>query len=347
MKKIEELQAEYKAVLEKAKTENRGLTADETKSLDTLKGEIEKLETAKANDNAAKAELEKREEYLRSIAAAQQTIKDNLGNADKNTYLRSITKGSNDVGNKEIVNDVVRQFETQSPIFGAHQNIQRRSNGMAFSFTKVTKGGAGYVKTEGNAATEDTASAAVPVSVAFKTYSGQKVVITQEALDDFAADIAQEIITLGSGKATTKFDADAVAELESVDATPTETAATSWALTDITGAFFEIPNRNRVGVKYICAPATAAKIVNMMKAEDAAACAVVGLTAENLIVDDNVTADVLIVANPTLALAIGMKEPVRVFTDEVSEGRAYEVQPRMAVKLRDSTAVALRKLKAA
>jgi hypothetical protein len=44
------------------------------------------------------------------------------------------------------------------------------------------------------------------------------------------------------------------------------------------------------------------------------------------------------VGNPTLMLAIARKEPVRIFVQEVSEGKTFEAQPRLAVALRDSTA---------
>jgi HK97 family phage major capsid protein len=339
---IEQLKAEYAAILALGKTENRSLAAAETAKLDTLKLEIEKLE----REGAALAAANKRETENRSIAAAQETIKNGLGSMDKNTYLRSLAKGSQDVGNKEVLADVVRQFETESPIFAAHKNVQKRSTGNAFSFTKITSGGAGYAKTEGNAGTADTASAATIASVVFLTYSGQKITVTQEMIDDSAADIAQEVIVLGSAKATTKFDIDAVAALETYG-TPADTAATTWALSDLVAAYFELPNRNRnTNVKYICAPATAAAIVNMLNATDAPKAAVIGLSADSIIVDDHVTAGHVLVCDPTLALAIGIKVPARIFVDEVSEGRVYEAQPRLAVALRDSTAISGRKLKA-
>ena len=49
-------------------------------------------------------------------------------------------------------------------------------------------------------------------------------------------------------------------------------------------------------------------------------------------------ADKVAISNLDLALAIGMKEPVRVWTQQISEGVQYEVQPRFAVASRDGSA---------
>lgn len=346
---------EYRAVLDKAKAENRSLNSDEAQRLDILKAEIDK----DVNARAAAAELERRETEYRSIAAAQGAIdKTAPAAADPrpgaNAYLRSIAKGNADVGNKEVIADVVRQFESQSPIFAAHANVQQRSTGNAFQFTKVTKGSTdGYAKTEGNTGRTDgtgtgaTASSVGVATIAFTTYSGELMTVTQEMLDDAAADVAAEVIGLGSGKATMAFDADAITELESAFLSYTDTAATTWAVADLIDIFLAIPNRNRYGVKYVTSAATAAKLLALMTTDNAPALAAIGFSKDSLVIDDNVTTDVVLGGNITLALAIGMRVPVRVFTQEVSAGRNFEVQPRLAVALRDATALAARKRKAA
>jgi HK97 family phage major capsid protein len=343
---LNELKAKYAGILEKAKTENRSLSAQETTELDGLKAEITKLET-EAQKGVKEAEEQR-------SAAAARVNGPNLQAVDKNTYFRNIAKGSADVGNKEVIADVVRQFNLTSPIYAAHQNVQRRSTGNTYSFTQITKGGAGYVKTEGNAGTSDTTSTAAMASVAFKTYSGQKVLITQEALDDYACDVAQEIMTLGMAKSVIAFGTDIVTALKvpflvSTTFTPTETAATSWALQDIINCFYEIPIRNRYGVKFMMSSALAKTVTGLLTLDNGPQAAMIGLTKENILeIDDaSLADDVLFVGNPTLALAIAMKEPVRTWVQEISEGTQFEVQPRLAVALRDAYALACRQLKAA
>jgi HK97 family phage major capsid protein len=368
---LKELKAKYQGILDKAKTENRSLSAAETADLDGIKKDIERLEAeaATAVQNAAADAAQNRSASAAGANAPAQSAGTNAdvatavqtrnaaaaaaGNAadprtvDSNTYLRSISRGGSDVGNREVVNDVVRQFEEESPIFAAHTAKQLRLTGNTYSYPKVTATLAnGYKKTEGNAGTDDTTSAITMVNQTFSTYDGESILVTQEMLDDSGFDVAQEVIGVGSAKAAAAFDSDAVDALESVDATPTETATTSWALSDLTAAFFELPNRNRMGVKYTASGATIGALVSLMTNDNLPQRQAIGFLPENLLTDDNVTADLVIVGNISKALAVGMKTPVRVFVDETSKGKTFEVQPRMAVGLRDSTAVALRKKKA-
>jgi HK97 family phage major capsid protein len=336
---LSEMKARYQAILDGAKTANRSMTSAETTELDKLKADIARIES-EAAEGVRNAQQD------RSAAAARQS-EAKPQDVDKNTYLRSIAKGSADVGNKEVVADVVRQFNLTSPIFAAHTNVQRRSTGNAYQFTQIAKGGAGYVKTEGAAGTTDSASTATMVAQAFKTYSGQKILVTQEALDDFEADIAAEVLTLGLAKSTVAFGVDCVTALKSAflvstTFTPTQTAATSWAMADLVAAYYEIPVRNRTGVKFICAPATAKALVSLLTLDNGPQAAAIGLKPENIVEDDSVDTDVCFLGNITLALAVGMKVPVRTFIQEVSEGKTFEVQPRFAVGLRDGTALSVR-----
>ncbi|MCL2646027.1 MAG: phage major capsid protein [Phycisphaerales bacterium] len=334
---LNEMKAKYVAILETGKTENRSFTAAEITEMDNLKAEIAKAEKA-ATEGVQKAIEE------RNAAAARLQGPDTM-RMKTNEYLRSIAKGSQNVGNLEVVNDVVRQFNQTSPIFAAHQNVQMRSTGNSFEFTRISAGGAGYVKTEGNAGTSDTASAATMVAVPFKTYSGQTILVTQEALDDYAADISQEVIVLGTAKATVAFGADCVAALKSAFTTTTATAGTSWTLADVTAAYYEIPVRNRYNIKYTCNPATAKALANLITLNTSPQAEWIDLKKENIVEDESMDADLLFVGDLTQALAIGLKQPVRVFVQEVSQGTNFEAQPRLAVALRDATALAARKLK--
>src|SRR5262249_26839976 len=157
-----------------------------------------------------------------------------------------------------------------------------------------------YAKTEGNSGTSDTASAATMVAVPFKTYSGQTVLVTQEALDDYAADIGQEVITLGTAKSTIAFGVDCITALKSAflvssTFTPTERAATTWALGDLLGAYYEVPVLTRYGVKFICAPATAQAMVNLITLTTNPQADWIGLTKENIVEDESMDAGVLFV----------------------------------------------------
>jgi HK97 family phage major capsid protein len=351
---LEELKKQYAELLAKSETEKRSLTAAEVSTLDKLKTDIAAME--KANADAAAASIKQQDENRSAAAAAAQSDRDKTYNMPTNDYLRSIAKGADataSVGNKEVIADVVRQFNAQSPIFAAHGNVQKRSTGNAFSFTKIVKGSSdGGTKTEGNAGASDTTSTAPMVPVPFKTYTGESILVTQEALDDYAADIGAEVIGLGMSKSSLAFGADCITALKSAflvstTFTPTETAASTWALSDVIAAYYEIPARNRRNVKFTCAPATAKNLVSLLTLDNSPQAAAIGLTKENIVEDDAVPADVLFVGDITLALAIGMKIPVRIFKQEVSAGTTMEVQPRLAVALRDATALACRKLKAA
>lgn len=341
---LAELKAKYAGLLEKAKTENRSLTAAETTEMDAMKADILKMEKA-AEDGVKEAERQR-------SAAAARLNGDDRKTMKSNEYFRSIARGDQDVGNKEVVADVVRQFNLTCPIYAAHTNVQPRSTGNTYSYTKIQKGGSGFVKTEGAAAPEDTVSTAVMVAQTFKVYSSEIIPITQEMLDDAVADISQEVMTLGMSKSVIAFGADCVTALKSAFLvstvfTPTETAATHWALADVVAAYFEVPVRNRYGVKFICNGETAQAIVAQLTLDNSPQAALIGFTKENIVEDDSMPDDVLFVGNVTLALAIGRKEPVRIFMRETSEGKDVEVQPRFAVGLRDSTAIAARILKAA
>lgn len=350
---LAELKAKAAAILDKAKTENRSLTAAENTEIETIKADILKEEKV----------IQAATEQQRSAAAAAaaRLNRDDVWNMKSNeffrkmatlgdSYMRSISTAGQDVGNKEVIADVVRQFNLTSPIYAAHQNVQPRSTGVVYSYTRINKGGSGFVKTEGAAAPEDTVSSVTMVSQTFKTYSSEKLQISQEMLDDAVADISQEVMTLGLAKSVLAFGADCVTALESAFLvsnvfTPTDTAGTSWAFSDIVAAYYEIPVRNRYGVKYICNGATAQALVSLLTNINAPQAAIIGFTADNIVEDSAMPNNVLIIGNITISLAIGRKEPVRVFMVETSEGRTVEVQPRLAVGLRDSTALAARHLK--
>jgi len=335
---LNEMKSKCVAIYEQAATQNRTLNAAEAAETDALRAEIAKVEK-EAQEGVQKA-LEERN------AAAAKFLAPDTANMKTNEYLRSIAKGSQNVGNIEVVNDVVRQFNQTSPIFAAHKNVQMRSTGNAFEFTRISAGGAGYVKAEGAAATADSTSAATMISVPFKTYSGQTILVTQEALDDFAADISQEVIILGTAKATVAFGVDCIAAMKSAFTTFTATAGTAWTFNDIQAAYYEIPIRNRQGgVKYICSPTTAKALNSFLTLNISPQSEGIGLTKENIVEDESMDNDLLFVGDPTFILAVGMRTPVRVFVQEVSQGKNFEVQPRFAVALRDGTALAARKLK--
>lgn len=320
-----ELQNEMKTILEDGK-KNGKLSADQEIRLDAIKAELDR------------ANVEARS------AAASASIKP-VAAKDSNAILRSISKGSAEVNDVTFVNDVVRQFELTSPLFASHGNIQKRSNGMTYHFTKVTSGGAGYVKTEGVAGTDDSASAVAIGSVDFSTYSGQKILVTQEAFDDYAVDLMQELTTVGMAKTSVAFGSACVSALQGAfSSTYTSTATTSWAVTDLINAYYTLPVRHLGNVKYLVNRATAAKLVNLFDHEDAKKLETIGFDKGSILIDDAMATDRLIVTNPTIALAVAMKVPVRVVKLEVSEGYTLEVQPRLAVALRDSSAVAQRKL---
>jgi HK97 family phage major capsid protein len=334
---LTELKAKYQNILNGAQTANRSLTSVEQTELDTIKAEITALE---ANAQAAADAIQARNAAAAAAsgAGAPKTF---------NTQLRSITKGAADVGDKEVVQDIVRVYEAESPIFREHTGKQLRLSGQKYSYPKVTAGTGGYVKTEANAGTSDSSSTITMVDQTFKLYSSQSILVSYEMLTDAGFDVGTEVTSVGMSKSTTAFDVDAVTALETYDATPTETAATSWALSDVIAAYYDLPTRHRAGVKFYGKAETIKAIVGLLTADNAPQAAIIGLTKENLVEDDNITTGLLIVTNITKALAIGMQSPVRVFVDEVSAGKTFEVQPRLAVGLRDGTAVAGRKLKTA
>jgi HK97 family phage major capsid protein len=328
---MNELQNEMKSILEDAK-KTGAMTGEQEIRL-----------------GAIKAQLDSNEVQVRSAAASAAAAIVKPVARDSNTILRSISKGSDEVNDITFVDDIVRQFRLQSPLFAAHSNVQQRSNGMVYHYNKVTKGGAGYAKTEGVAGTTDSASAIAIANVSFATYSGQKIIVTQEAMDDFKADIMGELLTLGMAKCSDAWAAAAITALETSQTTPgtyTETATTSWQVSDLISAYFEVATRNRYDIRYIVNSTTAATLINLFDAEDSYKLAAIGFSKDTLLVEDGMATNELFVCNPTLALAVAMKVPVRVFKDEVSEGYSIEVQPRLAVALRDSTAVANRVKKA-
>jgi HK97 family phage major capsid protein len=345
--KIEEAKGRYAAIVDKVATENRARVKEEVDGLAAIKTEIAALEVRRKDaqnvaDAAAAVEA-------RNAAAARASAQgQGAAPQTSNEFYRAITKSTSTVGTKEVVADVVRVYESQSPLFAAHQNKQMRLTGEKYTYPKVTAGTGGYAKTEGNAGTADGGGTTITmIDATFVTYSSQTITVSQEMLDDAGFDISGEIAAVGLAKSTAAFDAAAATALLTYDASPTETAATSWALSDLIAAYYEIPTRNRTGVKFIMPSATVPAILNLLTADNAPKAAAIGLSAENIIVDDNITATQVVVCNPTFALAIGMKSQVRVFVDEVSAGRTYEVQPRLAVGLRDTTAVSGRILKAA
>jgi len=336
---LNELKTKAQSILATATTENRSLSAIEKENLDTLKTQIAAAE---------KEVVEGVESQKRSAAAAVATMSpDNLPSSD---YLRSLAKGNADVGNKEVINDVVRVYESQSPIFSAHKNVQKRNNGMAFSFTKVAPGGAGYGKTEGDAGTTDTASTLEMAVVSFTTYSGQVVPVSQELLDDAAADVSQEVTALGMYKSTHAWEADAVTQITSPfksSGTITSGYYTSSSGTllmqDLVDLYYSVPVRNRTqNLTYTCNSTMAKKIVGLLTNTNAPQAAAIHLTPDNITECSSMPNGVVVAGDLTLALAIGMKVPVRTLVIPTSAGANFEVQPRLAVALRDSSALGLR-----
>ena len=191
-----------------------------------------------------------------------------LGGQESAIESRNLAAASQEVGGKETIADVVRVFEQQSPILKNFGNLQRRSTGRTFNFTRFTTPAAqglakGYVKTEGVAGTEDTTFTIGMADVAFSTYSSQKVVVTNELLDDAAADISKEVVTFGMAKSTMKFNDDCITALLLGNAGQIS-AATTWALQDLASSYYSIPNRNRYGVKYLMNGPTAALLVSQL-----------------------------------------------------------------------------------
>jgi HK97 family phage major capsid protein len=303
-----------------------------------------------------------REDVVIKETAALDAIRlHKLKGGKSSAHLRSITKAAagDDVGMVEVVNDVVRQYDEACPIFAAHKKIQRRNTGNAYVYTRITRGDVGHDRTEAVASADDATSAMVMVTQAFKNYTGDTVIISEEMVNDAGFDLSAEVLALGLGKTVPLLAADLVAALKSAflvssTFTPTETAGTSWDIQDLINAYFEIPARNRSGISYVCNSATAKLLIEMLSAENSEKAMMIRLMSfgadgvSPAIVEDAAVPDgVVFVANVTKALAIGMGSPVRVKAMEVSEGTKFEVQPRFAVGLRDGTALAVRKLKTA
>jgi hypothetical protein len=332
---IEQLKTEAATILNLVATEKRSMTAAEDSRLGVIKTEIAALETAIAADKA-NVETQKR-----SVIASQLTK--NPADMDSNTYFRSLTRGGSEVGPQAFVQEVVKVFETESPIWRNHGNIKTQTTGNAFNLYVLTPGGAGYKKTEGNAGTADTSSSLVLQPFPFSTYSSQAVTVSQEMLDDLAYDISGDITSLGMSKSTVAFDADAVAALVSSGTYTGDLTSTSGEVTlaAVTAKFMGLPDRHRLapGIKYFTNAIGAAKLLALITWEAKAQCDAISLTPENIVIDTNVPARMTIITNVTKAIGIGMKTPVRVFTLEVSAGRQYEIQPRLAVAVRDASAV--------
>lgn len=340
---------EYKDLLAKAKKENRALTDEETTRADQLHAEIDGLEkTERDRQDAVAAAQAKRDEQHRSLAAAAAGAEVDPPKQTANEFYRSVAKGDQVIGNEEVTADVVRAYESMSPIYAAHKNIQDRSTGNTFYFTKVVADTAtGEQKAEGASGSTDTTTTLESVGVEFKKYSSQKVLITSEMLEDSAADVSAEISAVGMAKSVMKFTADAVTALMSADAAPAESTGTAWTIGDMVNMFFAMPPRHRNNLSWVCNGTTAAALVNLLGTEAGPRLAAIGFTAESIVADDLMPADRLVLTNITLALAIGRKVPIRVFSQDVPSGREYEVQPRLAAALRDGTAVVIRKRKTA
>ena len=240
---VADLKGKYKAKMDTVTvTGTASLTAAETTELDGWEAEIKRLEgeigTVANNQNAAKAEVEKRN------AALAKMLADTPGNSSVRTQTsndvirRSITKGGTEVGDVEVVNDVVRVYNTESPFFAAHTAKQMRLTGTTYTYPKVVPGGAGYAKTEGVAGTADTASTITMVTAPFKTYSSQIVTVSQEMLDDAGFDVASEVTQMGMSKSTQAFDTDAVTALGTFG-TPATTPTTAWAVSDMSALLLD------------------------------------------------------------------------------------------------------------
>lgn len=318
---------------------NRGMTANEwIKTLARARfGNLDARERMRSVEHAQASP-----EYARNV----ERIFAARGDADE---MRNIAKSTSNVGDEDFVADVVRQFNDSTPILKAHQNVQRRSSGNTYRYFRVIPGGAGYAKTEGVAGSSDTVTAISPVDQPFTTYSGQTVLVTQEAMDDYAADVAKEVINVGMSKATIAFGAAIVTALESnflvsSTFTPTAKIGGSLAFQDILNAWSRIPVRNRYGVKFMGNSSVIAELIGLLTNVNVPQAQAIGFTPDSLLEIDSGdgsfgSVNALFVGNPTLSLAIGMKVPVRVWTQEVSAGVNMEVQPRFAVGLRDGTAL--------
>ena len=378
--KLGELKEKFVSLMRQASTERRSLNEAEMGELQKLQADIVAAEKA---DAAPAAEVEHRSaaavaaagvtavtperaaEILKGLEArnmavvaasagavmAVKNLNDFLRNAGRAclTENRSWTEAAQDVGGKEVIADVVRVFEQQSPILKAFTNLQHRSTGRTFSYTKIVTTSAlglhkGTTKSEGVAGAEDTTTSITMADITFVTYTGRKVIVSNEMLDDAAADLAKEVVTFGMAGATMKFNDAALTALKAGIGTGDDqigwilTAGTTWDLADLSAAYFSIPNRNRYGVKYTMNGATAGKIVAQLTTWNKVFTDLIELKPENIVVDMSMDANRIVIGNMDLTLAIGIKEPVRVWTNEVSEGVEYEVQPRLAVANRDYTA---------
>ncbi|MGN6370970.1 MAG: phage major capsid protein [Phycisphaerae bacterium] len=268
------------------------------------------------------------------------------------THLRtwSAAGSGGDVGNVEVVNDVVRAYDEVSPIFKAHKRVQQRKTGNTYAYTQITRGNVGEASTEGVAPAADSTSTMKMVEMPFKVYTGDILTVSAETMQDAAFDVASEVLAVGVGKSVPLFSADAVTALKSAflsggTFTPTATAGTSWTIQDLANAYWEIPARNRVnGVQYTMHPNTAKALFGILDANSAPKAEMISFTRENIVEDSAVDAGVVFVGSITLGIAIGMRSPVYIRRWEISEGTNFETQPKFAVGLRDATALACRKL---
>jgi HK97 family phage major capsid protein len=309
---------------------------------------------AKESRRMTPAELDELEriEFERSQAEATEQARSRwMMPVDE--YLRSITKGGADVGNASLSGDVLKKFNALSPLIRAHSNIVKRGNGQAYYFMREVAGGAAEVRAEGTAGSTDNATAFDIVMIPFKTYSGQQVNVSQEILDDSAIDIAGEVLGVGLAKASVELAADVIELMKSLfldsdTFTPTETAGTSWSVDDLLDMHASIPTRHRDGLKWFCSGATAKVLKKAIFTEaNAPLNAAIGFGPDSLVEDDGLPADVLFCGNLTNAIAIGHVYPPRMQAIPTSAGATFEALPRFAADVRDGTALAVRKLKAA
>lgn len=364
---IEVKKADMKKVLDQAKSENRSITAAETSTLDGIKAEIDKLVASKAATS--------REEVAGQVAAAIEarstaaaTVTATVKEPDANTFLRSVTRGAVNVGDVVFNDDVVRVFNETSPLFESSK-VDTKQTGETYKFIKITGGNTGGGrKAEGIAGNNDTNTTVTPASVIFTTYSGESCLISTEMSDDAGFDVSAEVTGAGLAKCMYKFGGDAVATMASAFSTdngtnggtltatsyagnssgstvtyyPLLTNASTFAASDLVSLYYEVPARNRDGAKFICNATTAAKIVSIITNTNDPQITWIGFTKDSVVEEPAMPTDVVFFGNPAKVLAVGMKKPIRVFVQEVSAGKTIEPQPRIAVALRDSTAVSAR-----
>lgn len=374
----EALQAQFKAILDKAQEENRPLTPEEEAQLEELKAQIESANRMASWKNVAAAFGEKpevrseenKEEQEKAPAVAKRSkskdveaphvyvpkktvsedefmsvqlrSKEPADNPEK--FLRSVQKGMNEVGSVDLDKRISLQFEEDSPVYKAHKSPVIKRNGTSVTVGIIADATAGAIKAESVAAAVDTSEPYTTTQLVTSLYTGLQVPISIEMLEDAEFPIADHMMRLGAGRAFQLFDQDAVAELISGisgGAIP-DSATTSWQISDLTSIHAGVKDKyTRNGAaQWFMAQATREALIAQWTVDNAGKFRAIGINDDfsNIIIDDNFENKV-VYANVTEALAILHKQPNRVFVDEKSEGSYYEVQLRAGVVLRNAQAV--------